>query len=683
MGKRDKTKSDPPVENEGCIAVTNGIGQKQYEEIVADVCLSHLILEQTMEGIVVCDENGRIVCASKTAHTFCGGDPVSKPFETTFPLQMKNEGDGYRDFRIKDVLNNKVIQGTEVSLTYSFGVRSDDMKVFHLLMNASPLRNSENAVVGCVVILSDVTEQKRVKRRKGILYTITRVLSESATFKEAAPKILQSLCESLEWDVGVLWTVERKTDKLRCSEMWHTPSVEIPEFEALTRQITFSPQVGLPGTVYATKAPLWITNVVSNANFPRAAVAAKEKLHGAFGFPILAGNTILGVIEFFCHEIQPADDDLLKLMASIGEQIGQFIERKRSEDALIHRIDFEKTVASISSRFVVFSDFNNAVFKSLADAGRLSDAGRAYLFQFRDNGAFMDNTNEWHAEGVAPEIQHLQNLPTAMFPWLMENLRAGKVIHVADVSQMPAEAAFEKQEFEKRSIKAILILPVHAEKELVGFVGFDSVVAVDPWHEEDVALLHITAEIIGNAIARKHSDALVTYMAYHDTLTGLPNRNLFQDRLKLALVHAKRYKKMVAVMILDLDHFKTINDALGHHIGDLLLKEIAGRLIQCVRKGDTIARTGGDEFTIILPDLVHALNTIIVASKVIDALNQPFRFEGREIHATISIGISLYPLDAESPEDLVKKADIAMYLSKSRGKNTYRFYQSEMNTVKK
>ncbi|KAB2832712.1 MAG: diguanylate cyclase, partial [Candidatus Brocadia sp.] len=514
-------------------------------------------------------------------------------------------------------------------------------------------------------------------------YTITRVLAESSTFKEASPKILQALCECLEWDVGVLWTAETKTGTLHCSEMWHKPAVEIPEFEALTRQITFSPHVGLPGSVYASKAPLWITNVVSDANFPRVAVAAKEKLHGAFGFPVLTGDTIFGVIELFSREIQPSDDDLLKLMASIGEQIGQFIKRKRSEESLIHRIDFEKTVASISSRFIVFSDFNNAIFKSLADAGRLCDAGRAYLFQFRDNGAFMDNSNEWHAEEVAPEIQHLQNLPTAMFPWLMKNLQAGNVIHIPDVSQMPAEAAFEKQEFEKRDIKATVILPVNTEKELIGFVGFDSVVAVDPWHEEDIALLHITAEIIGNAVARKHSEALITYMAYHDTLTGLPNRNLFQDRLKVALVHAQRHKRMVAVMIIDLDQFKTVNDVLGHHIGDLLLKEIAGRLTHCVRKGDTIARTGGDEFTIILPDLIHALNTIIVASKIIDALNQTFRLEGHEIHATSSIGISLYPLDAESPEDLVKKADIAMYLSKARGKNTYRFYRSEMNNVKK
>lgn len=666
MSNQDKTKTELQLEN---------------EETVTAERLTHAILDQAMEAIVVCDLNGLIIRTSKTARILCGRKPLLQPFETIFPIRFKREEKNHRNFRIADVLRGKDFRDVEVSLEYSPSARPGDIKVYNLLINASPLRNSENTVVGCIITLIDITESKRIKRRKSVLYATTQALAESDTFKEAIPKILQAICESLEWDLGAFWTVDRKTNVLNCAEIWHKPSVKVPEFEALTRQITFLSGIGLPGSVYASKKPLWITNVVSDANFPRAPVAAKEGLYGAFGFPILLGNHVLSVIEFFSHEIQPPDEDLLRMMAAIGGQIGQFIERKQSEDALRRRIDFEKTVANISTRFVTLSDFNNAVFKSLAEAGRLSEASRAYLFQFRDNGKIMDNTHEWCAEGVASEIQHLQNLPAAMLPWLMENLHAGKVIHIADVSKMPPEAAAEKEEFKKQGIKAILILPVYTEKELAGFVGFDNVVAIDPWHEEDIALLRIMAEIIGNAIARRQSESRITHMAYHDTLTNLPNRNLFHDRLKVAIAHAKRNGGMVAVMILDLDHFKTINDSLGHHIGDLLLKAVAERLTRCVREGDTIARTGGDEFTIILPDLVHALNTIIVASKIIDALNQSFRLEGHEIHTTTSIGISLYPLDADDKEDLVKKADIAMYLSKARGKNTYRFYKSDMNAI--
>ncbi|KAB2832723.1 MAG: PAS domain-containing protein, partial [Candidatus Brocadia sp.] len=171
MRKQEKTKSNRQVENEGCIAVANGSEQKHHEDIATDVCLSHSILDQTMEGIVVCDVSGRIVRASKAAYTLCGGDPVSKIFEEAFPIQIKTGKKGYKNFRIEDVLNSKIIQGAEVSLAYSFGDCSDDTKVFHMLMNASPLRNAEKVVVGGIVILSDVTEQKRVKRRKDTLYT--------------------------------------------------------------------------------------------------------------------------------------------------------------------------------------------------------------------------------------------------------------------------------------------------------------------------------------------------------------------------------------------------------------------------------------------------------------------------------------------------------------------------------
>jgi len=231
---------------------------------------------------------------------------------------------------------------------------------------------------------------------------------------------------------------------------------------------------------------------------------------------------------------------------------------------------------------------------------------------------------------------------------------------------------------EKQGIKSLLAIPVYAEKTLMGFIGFDNVKTTGSWSANDTAMLHIVAEIMGNALGRKQAEDLIKNMAYHDALTQLPNRNLFQDHLEMAMSHARRNKTQVAVIILDLDDFKTINDSLGHHTGDLLLKVVAGRLMKCVREGDTVARMGGDEFMVILPGLVQPQDAALVAQKILAILDQPFQIEKYEFHTTASIGISLFPLYANDPESLIKQADIAMYLSKKKGKNTYHFYKPDI-----
>ena len=163
-------------------------------------------------------------------------------------------------------------------------------------------------------------------------------------------------------------------------------------------------------------------------------------------------------------------------------------------------------------------------------------------------------------------------------------------------------------------------------------------------------------------------------MAYHDSLTGLPNRKLFSDRLGIALVQAQRNQKKVGIAMLDLDNFKDVNDTLGHEVGDLLLKATAERLSAALRKGDTVARFGGDEFVLILPDLKVIEDAIQVAQKIVDGFRKPFLIDTHQLVVTTSIGIAVYPDDGTDEVMLLKNADIAMYQAKQAGRNRYKLY---------
>ena len=170
----------------------------------------------------------------------------------------------------------------------------------------------------------------------------------------------------------------------------------------------------------------------------------------------------------------------------------------------------------------------------------------------------------------------------------------------------------------------------------------------------------------------EHYNHTLESLAIHDALTGLPNRRLLMDRLSLAIAHACRNKRMMAVMYLDLDGFKQINDTLGHDAGDTLLRMVADRLVAAVRQEDTVARLGGDELVIVLWELNHAEGVAKLVSKIVQAVSQPYSIEGRDVSMTVSVGVGIYPVHGEEAETLMKSADLALYEAKRTGKNDYR-----------
>ncbi len=346
-------------------------------------------------------------------------------------------------------------------------------------------------------------ERRRAEEELRLLQMITQAAAEAGDVSAALAVTLGKVCEATGWLLAQAWVPRPDGTTIECSPAWHCRSGGLEKFRTASLSFAFAPGEGLPGRVWSSRQPVWIRDITQEINFPRAPFAREAGLKSALGVPVMAGEEVLAVIEFFMDEPRRQDERLMRLVCAVAAQLGSILQRKRVEDRL-------------------------------------------------------------------------------------------------------------------------------------------------------------------------------HYLAHYDALTGLPNRLLFIDRLKHALIEADRRQHVVGVALLDLDRFKTINDSLGHGIGDLFLKAVSERLTRSVRAGDTVARLAGDEFTLILAVMGHADHAVHVARKILDSLAQPFHVAGHELYATASLGVTLYPLDENGVECLLRNADIAMYRAKERGGNTYEFYSADM-----
>ncbi len=233
-----------------------------------------------------------------------------------------------------------------------FRLQTPQGEVRWVSSRASVILSENGDRLGYVGTVEDITQRKRAAQRLAAQHAVTKVLAESPAVTEAAPRILQAICENMGWDTGGLWGVEPRENVLRLVDMWHAPHVRIDEFEAVSRARTFASGIGLPGRVWSTGAPVWIPDVTADTNFPRGAYAARAGLQGAFGSPIVLEGKVLAVVEFFSREFLEPDPDLLRMMATFGSQIGQFIERKHADEELRKAKELAEAATRAKSEFL-------------------------------------------------------------------------------------------------------------------------------------------------------------------------------------------------------------------------------------------------------------------------------------------------------------------------------------------
>jgi len=248
---------------------------------------------------------------------------------------------------IEDILQR--LRAGEVVQDYEARLRCRDGSIKQVHISSSVYRE-EGEFIHTRCFTFDITDRRRAEQRLALQYAVTRILSKSIDFVDGTHDILETVCEGLGWQVGVLWAVDHQAEVLRCIDFWQAASIEVTSFEDASRNRTIEREIGIPGRIWSSGKPVWISNVLKDNNFPRAAAADHAGLRGAFGFPILLGEEVVGVIEFFSREIRRPDQELLDMIGSVGQQIGQFQERKRAEEKLAQLLISERTALADSEK---------------------------------------------------------------------------------------------------------------------------------------------------------------------------------------------------------------------------------------------------------------------------------------------------------------------------------------------
>ncbi len=326
------------------------------------------------------------------------------------------------------------------------------------------------------------------------------------------------------------------------------------------------------------------------------------------------------------------------------------------------------------------SNIDNRIHEVLAMWGNHFHANYVDIFFLDHAQKTLKSTYRWCALGIRPAASLGSTEKEEVFAAALGLNQLGDEIHPA---RRPHADALVGSETEDRWTKKIengilTIIPSKIAEQMISIVLIEKHASNPGWQEEELRMCRIVARMITDVWLKIETDRQIKHDAYHDGLTGLPNRQHFIDRLKQAINMATRTQKLVGVIFLDLDSFKSVNDTMGHTGGDVLLRQIGQELRKSVREYDVVARFGGDEFLIMLPQADDIGSIERVAVKVLDTFKAPVAIGEQEFSVTVSMGIAIFPVDGDEPDALLKNADIAMYASKGRGKNKYAFCTDTM-----
>jgi diguanylate cyclase (GGDEF)-like protein/PAS domain S-box-containing protein len=453
-----------------------------------------------------------------------------------------------------------------------------------------------------------------------LVHAVALAASESTTADSAMRICLEEICLHTGWPIGHVCVQSKSGGELVSAGIWQVRrDRDTARFREATESESFAPGEGLPGRALAAQRPVWVRDL-SREDWPRRDAAGEAGIRSGIAFPAVIGRKVVAVLEFFSSDVVEPDNDLLEAMAHIGALFGRVVERKEAEQALRMSEALKGAMLEAALDCIITADHT----------GRIIDF----------NPAAESTFGYKRSEVVGREIEHC-----IVPPSLRAAHRAGLERYLETGRESVIGRRVELTGMRSDGSEFPIELAIHA--------------------------LHLDSRQVFTAYARditsrKLLEARLEHQALHDSLTGLPNRDLLMDRMEHALARTDRSDGCHSVIFLDLDQFKAVNDELGHAAGDELLAETARRLRDRVRPGDTVARLGGDEFAVLLEDTDEPLASCVV-ERILEELGRPLKLEGKDIAPRASAGLASSDAGKLAAAELLKRADQAMYEAKQLG----------------